>query len=88
MECVILTRRSKRAVTPEKLAVAMRGVDEIGWGEKRREWGEVQGFPLARPMWFPYNPGDFCILRVSPAGIAVANLNGQPSQAIIQEAGK
>jgi len=88
MEIIILTRGSKRAVTAERLAKIMRGLDEITLGETRRERSEVEGFPLARVVPFPYNPGDFCILRVSPAGIAVANLNGQPDQAIIQEAGK
>jgi hypothetical protein len=51
--------------------------------------GNIQGFPLARVVWFPYNPGDFYILRGSPAGIAVANFNGEPEfRPIIQEAGK
>jgi len=50
---------------------------------------QIQGFPLARFGAFSYNPVDFCSLRESPAGIAAANLKGQPAaKAIIQEAVK
>jgi hypothetical protein len=39
------------------------------------ESNDTEGFTLARVEWFPYNPGDFVMLREGPAGIAFASLN-------------
>lgn len=79
MEFIILTRRSNPAVTAEKFADTMSARPEMTGNEKPAKCEAAQGFPLARVVVFPYNPGDFCILRVSPTGIAVANPNGQPN---------
>lgn len=43
------------------------------------ESNELEGFTLAPLEWFPYNSGDFFMLREGPAGIAVASPNDQPN---------
>jgi tetratricopeptide (TPR) repeat protein len=45
----------------------------------RAESDDLEGFTLARVGWFPYNPVDFDVSLVCPAGDAVASLNSQPN---------
>ena len=44
------------------------------------ESDELRGFALARVGRFPYNPGDFYMLRGNLAGIAVVSPKAQPKK--------